>query len=172
MSLKMGHRSYGEPHLRGDISNVIIGKYCSIAQNVIIDCGWHHRPDFVTTYPLNVFFEKLEHIKGHPKSKGDVIIGNDVWIGEGAIIMGGIVIGSGAVIGAGAIVTKDVLPYEIVGGAPAKRIRYRFPIETVKELLKIAWWDWSEEKITENGELLMSNNILEFINKHKWEDKD
>lgn len=166
MSLTLGHRSYGEPILRGDISDVTVGKYCSIAQNVIIDCGWHHRVDFVTTYPLNVFFEKLDYIKGHPKSKGDVIIGNDVWIGEGTIIMGGIVIGSGAVIGAGAIVTKDVMPYEIVGGVPAKTIRFRFPQQTIRELLDIAWWDWSEDKITEAGALLMNNNIRQFIDKY------
>lgn len=161
--LTIGHRSYGSPLLRGDISDVHIGKYCSIAQNVIIDCGWHHRTDFVTTYPLNVFFEKLEHITGHPKSKGDVVIGSDVWIGEGAIIMGGIVIGHGAVVGAGAVVTKDVSPYDIVAGIPAKKIRSRFPKETIDALLKIRWWDWEEEKITEAGELLMSNNIRKFI---------
>lgn len=162
--LTLGHRSYGTPNLRGDISDVTIGKYCSIAQNVIIDCGWHHRTDFVTTYPLNVFFEKLTHIKGHPKSKGDVNIGNDVWVGEWTIIMGGITIGDGAVIGAGSLITKDVLPYQIVGGVPAKHIKMRFTATQIAALLKLRWWDFDEQKITEAGELLMQPDIDKFIN--------
>lgn len=164
--LVLGHRSYGSPLLRGDISDVTIGKYCSIAQNVIIDCGWHHNTEFVTTYPLNVFFEKLTHIKGHPKSKGNVNIGNDVWIGESAIIMGGITIGDGAVIAAGSVVTKDVAPYQIVGGCPAKHIKMRFKAQQIAALQRIAWWNWTEEKITEAGELLMQSDIDKFISKY------
>lgn len=164
--LTLGHRSYGSPILRGDISDVTVGKYCSIAQNVIIDCGWHHRTDFVTTYPLNVFFEKLNHITGHPKSKGDVTIGSDVWIGEGTIIMGGLTIGDGAVIAAGSVVTKNVLPYQIVAGVPARHIKLRFTSTQIAALLKIKWWDWDESKITEAGELLMQSDIDKFINKY------
>lgn len=162
----MGHRSYGEPIIRGDISDVHIGNYCSIAQNVIMDCGWHHRPDFVTTYPLNVFFDHLAALKGHPKSKGDIIIGSDVWIGEGATIMSGVKIESGAVIGAHSVVTKDVKPYHIVAGNPAKEIRQRFNDEQIRALLDIQWWNWPESKIIEAGELLMSDNIDEFIKKY------
>lgn len=162
--LTLGHRSYGTPILRGDISNVTVGKYCSIAQNVIIDCGWHHNTEFVTTYPLNVFFEKLNHIKGHPKSKGDVNIGNDVWLGEHLIIMGGINIGDGAIVAAGSIVTKDILPYQIVAGCPAKHIKMRFTAKQIAALLEIKWWDFSEEKITKYGELLMQSDINKFIN--------
>lgn len=159
-----GHRSYGEPIIRGDISDVYIGKYCSIAQNVIIDCGWHHRSDFVTTYPLNVFFEKLNHITGHPKSKGDVNIGSDVWIGEGATIMGGITIGDGAIVGACSLVTKNVLPYQIVGGVSARHIKMRFTAKQIADLLEIKWWDWDENKIAKHGELLMQPDIDKFIN--------
>lgn len=159
----MGHRSYGEPIVRGDISNVYVGKFCSIAQNVIVDCGFHHETEFVTTYPLNVFFSKLNHIKGHPKSKGHVHIGNDVWIGESTILMGGIIIGDGAVIAAGSVVTKNVDPYEIVGGVPAKPIKKRFTHQQVQQLLKIQWWNWDESKIIANAELLMNKDIQKFI---------
>lgn len=159
-----GHRSYGEPIIRGDISDVHIGKYCSIAQNVIIDCGWHHRSDFVTTYPLNVFFEKLNHITGHPKSKGDVHIGNDCWIGEGVVIMGGVTIGDGAVVAAGSIVTKDVLPYQVVAGVPAKHLKLRFTSKQIAALQEIRWFDWEESKIAKHGELLMQPDIDKFIN--------
>lgn len=167
----MGEYSYGSPIVRGDLSNVHIGKFCSIAQNVIMDCGWHHETEFATTFPLNVFFPELSHIKGHPKSKGDIIIGNDVWIGEGCTIMGGITIGNGAVIGAGSIVTKNVDPYQIVGGSPAREIRHRFDFWTRLKFDKIKWWDWSDEKIIENGELLMDKDISKFINKHYEEAK-
>lgn len=158
-----GHRSYGDPILRGDISDVYVGKYCSIAQNVICDCGWHHRSDFVTTYPLNVFFEPLKHLTGHPKSNGDILIENDVWIGEGVVIMSGVTICDGSVVGAGAIVTKDVEPYSIVAGVPARLVRKRFTEWQIDALLKIKWWDWTEERIIESGALMMQNDIDKFI---------
>ena len=162
--LYMGHRSYGEPILRGDISDVTVGKFCSIAQNVIMDCGWHHNTEFVTTFPLNVFFDKLKHITGHPKSKGNILIGNDVWIGEGAIIMGGIKINNGAVIGAGSVVTRDVPCFAIVGGVPAKIIKYRLTQDQAERLP--AWWEWPDQRIIENGDLLMGD-IETFINNYK-----
>lgn len=165
--LVMGHRSYGSPALRGDISNVYIGNYCSIAQNVIVDCGWNHDGRFVTTYPLSVFFDELKHITGHPLSKGDVNIGNDVWIGEGVIIMSGVNIGNGAIIGAGSVVTRDVGDYEVVGGSPTRHIRWRFRPVQIIHLLDIKWWYWPEKKILENGELLMQSDINKFINEHK-----
>lgn len=161
-----GHRSYGDPIVRGDISDIHIGKFCSIAQNVIVDLGFHHNTNFLTTYPLNVMFDQLKHITGHPVSKGDIIIGNDVWIGEGSIIMGGITIGDGAVIGAGSIVTKNVQPYSIVAGNPAKEIRKRLAPLQIESMIQIAWWNWPDQKIIENAELLMNENKLLFINKH------
>ncbi|MCI5188989.1 MAG: antibiotic acetyltransferase, partial [Candidatus Electrothrix sp. AS4_5] len=89
-----------------------------------------------------------------PKTKGDIRVGHDVWIGTGVIILSGVVIGNGAVIGAGSVVVKDVPPYAIVGGNPAKIIRYRFSPEQIEALQHIAWWDWSEEKIRHHLELI------------------
>jgi acetyltransferase-like isoleucine patch superfamily enzyme len=165
-NVTLGHRSYGEPIVRGDISNVTIGKYCSIAQGVIVDCGWHHNVDWVTTYPLNVIVPSLTHIQGHPKSNGDIIIGNDVWIGEGAVIMGGVTIGDGAVVGTNAVVAKDVEPYAIVAGIPARKVRMRFDAQAIAELIKIAWWNWSDEQVAEAGPLLLQNDIKKFIEKY------
>jgi len=166
----MGRRSYGEPILRGDISNVYIGNFCSIAQNVIMDCGWHHNTNFISTYPFNKMYEEAKHITSHPKSKGDIHIGSDVWIGEGAVIMSGVIIHSGSVIGARSVVTRDVSPYSIVAGAPALQIRKRFSRQIIHKLLMIRWWDWEEEKIKENIDLLMKANIHDFIRKHEKDD--
>ena len=91
--------------------------------------------------------------------KGDIVIGNDVWIGYEAVIMAGVTIGDGAVIGARAVVTKDVPPYTIVGGVPAKPIRRRFPEDVISDLLKIRWWDWPEEKIQMNIQAIQSGQI-------------
>jgi len=161
--ITMGKMSYGSPVVRGDISDIHIGKFCSIAQNVIFDCGWHHNVDFTTTFPLNVFYPELKHITSHPKSKGDIIIENDAWIGEGSIIMGGITIHNGAVIGAGSVVTKDVEPYQVVGGCPAKHIKYRVNNYQAEMLQKIKWWDWDDKKIIKKAELIMSPDVESFI---------
>ena len=162
--ITQGFMSYGMPVLRGDISDIYIGKFCSLAQNVIFDCGWHHNTEFVTTFPLNVFLPELKHITSHPKSKGDIIIENDVWTGEGSIIMGGTTRGNGSVIGAGSVITKNVPPYSIVCGVPGKVIKYRFSESEIKSLQELKWWDWSIEKIIKNGGILMSNNINKIIN--------
>ena len=103
---------------------------------------------------------------GHPSCKGDIIVGNDVWIGAKATIMSGVKIGDGAIVGATATVTKDVPPYAIVAGNPAKIIKYRFNEKQIESLLKIAWWDWTEDRIKTEAMTLWSDNIDEFINKH------
>lgn len=92
-------------------------------------------------------------------NKGDIIIGNDVWIGYEAVILAGVTIGDGAIIGTRAVVTKDVPPYSIVGGVPAKSIRKRFDDETIVELLRLKWWDWSEEKIAQNIQAIKSGQV-------------
>lgn len=92
-------------------------------------------------------------------NKGDIVVGNDVWIGYEAVILAGVTIGDGAIIGARAVVTKDVPPYTIVGGIPAKQIRKRFNEETIDILLKLKWWDWSKERIAKNIAAIQSGNV-------------
>jgi acetyltransferase-like isoleucine patch superfamily enzyme len=144
----------------------VIGKYCSIAHNIEI-LSIKHRSDFVTTFP---FYSRRESFCYNPDKKEDQIynstkIGNDVWIGANVVIIGGVTVGDGAVIGAGSVVTKDVEPYSIVAGNPAKLIRKRFADDQISKLLEIRWWNWSEEKIKDNIDLLLSND-LNFFKKY------
>ena len=131
---------------------LIIGKFCSIA------CGTkflfnraNHTLKSLSTYTFPLFYEEWELEKSNITTawdnKGDIVIGNDVWIGYEAVIMAGVHIGDGAIIAARAVVTKDVPPYTIVGGTPAKEIRKRFDTEVIQQLLKLKWWDWSTNKI-------------------------
>ncbi len=134
---------------------LMIGKFCSIACGAkFIFNSANHTLSSLSTYPFPLFFEewglKREEVTDSWDNKGDIVIGNDVWIGYEAVIMAGVTIGDGAIIGTRAVVTKDVPPYTIVGGVPARMIRKRFPDETIKELLKIRWWDWPKERIAEN----------------------
>lgn len=163
----IGHGTYGSPTVRawGDC-HLVIGKYCSIADNVTILVGGEHNTRFVSTYPFNVLHEKARHIKGHPVSKGNVNIGNDVWIGTEAMILSGVTIGSGAVIGARSVVTKDVKPYSIVGGNPARHLRDRFDGDVIDALLEIAWWDWPKDKIEAEIPALLNEDVRGFIAKH------
>ena len=141
-----------------------IGKFCSIA------CGTkflfnsaNHALDSLSTYPFPLFFEEWnlekEKVTEAWDNRGDIVIGNDVWIGYEAVILSGVTIGDGAIIGTRAVVTKDVPPYTIVGGVPAKPIRKRFDEKVIKELLKIKWWDWTEEKIARNIENIKNGCI-------------
>jgi len=131
---------------------LIIGKFCQIATGVrFIMNGANHAMDGVSTYPFKVFGKSWKNAPMNVRaSKGDTVIGNDVWIGTAAKIMPGVRIGDGAIIGSHALVTKDVPPYAIVGGNPAKLIRKRFSEEEIHFLVTLAWWDWPIEKITEN----------------------
>jgi acetyltransferase-like isoleucine patch superfamily enzyme len=144
-----------------------IGKFCSIGRDITIVTGGEHRTDLITTYEFR--FPPFRHARTRLRSrtKGDVIIGNDVWIATGATILSGVKIGDGAVIGACSVVTKDVEPYSIVAGNPARLIRMRFDEETIDSLLKIKWWDWDIERIKLNMPLLLSENINEFIKKNR-----
>lgn len=132
---------------------LIIGKFCQIASGVtFIMNGANHLQDSVSTFPFAIFGEDWKDAmegKSYP-TKGDTEIGNDVWIGFDATIMPGVKIGDGAIIGSKSVVTKDVEPYSIVGGNPAKLIRKRFSEEKIAELLEMKWWDWPIDEITAN----------------------
>lgn len=141
-----------------------MGKFCSIA------CGTkflfnsaNHALDSLSTYPFPLFFEEWnlekEKVTEAWDNRGDIVIGNDVWIGYEAVILSGVTIGDGAIIGTRAVVTKDVPPYTIVGGVPAKSIRKRFDEKVIEALLKIKWWDWTEEKVARNIENIKTGCI-------------
>lgn len=143
---------------------LIIGKFCSIACGAkFIFNSANHCLSSLSTYPFPIFFEEWDlDVKDITKTwdnKGDIVIGNDVWIGYEAVILAGVTIGDGAVIGARAVVTKDIPPYTIVGGVPAKPIRKRFTQEMIDYLLKIKWWNWSEERIRQHISEIQSGNI-------------
>ncbi len=136
-----------------------IGKFCMIASDVtFIMNGANHLIDSFSTYPFAIFGDSWGEAmagKEYPQ-KGDVTVGNDVWIGYKATIMAGVTIGDGAIIAAQAVVTKDVPPYTIVGGNPAQIIKKRFSDEQIALLLRLQWWHWDIEKITDNLQLLTS----------------
>jgi len=145
---------------------LIIGKFCSIACGAkFLFNSANHKMASLSTYTFPLFFEEWglekENVAQAWDQKGDIIIGNDVWIGYEAVILPGVTIGDGAVIGCRAVVTKDVPPYTIVGGVPAKPIRKRFDEETIKELQKIKWWDWTEEKIAGKIPAIQAGNLEE-----------
>lgn len=132
-----------------------IGKFCSIACGAkFLFASANHTQASVSTYPFPIFFEEWDLDIGDVTSawdhKGDIIIGNDVWIGYEAVVMAGVTIGDGAIIGARAVVTKDVPPYTIVGGVPAREIRRRFSDDVIARLLELKWWDWPAERIQRN----------------------
>jgi len=165
--VEIGAYSYGIPSII-KLTNkytLKIGKFCSIAKGVWIIVDGNHRVDWVSTFPFGEIFSDISKNPDHSIGKGNMTIGNDVWIGQNAIILPGVNIGDGAVIAAGAVVVKDVGDYEIVGGNPAKNIKYRFSTEQIQHLKKIAWWNWDFKEIKKNYEFLQSTNINIFINK-------
>lgn len=136
--------------INGD--RLVIGKFCSIACGVkFLFNSANHTQSSLSTYPFPIFYEEWGLDRGHVTqawdNKGDIVIGNDVWIGYEAVVLAGVTVGDGAIIGARALVTKDVPPYTIVGGVPARIIRRRFPEDTIAKLLKLQWWEWPAEKI-------------------------
>ena len=164
----VGRHTYGHDKLTilswGEGAKLRIGAFCSVATGVTVILGGNHRVDWATTYPfghINTDALGGEGIKGHPATNGDVVIGNDVWLGNGATIMSGVTIGDGAVVAARALVTRDVAPYDIVGGNPAKVIRARFPDDVREALLALKWWDLPDEIVRDIAPLLSAPPTLE-----------
>ena len=143
--------------------NVEVGAFCSISNNVVIG-GGNHPLNWVSTSPA--FYKGRDSISKrlatleYDSSDAHTIIGNDVWIGNGVLIKPGVIIGDGAVLGMGSVVTKDVEPYTIVGGNPAKVIRKRFDDETIQKLLAIKWWEWEDDKILSYSKYFNDTNEL------------
>ncbi|WP_265454946.1 Vat family streptogramin A O-acetyltransferase [Aeromonas salmonicida] len=144
---------------------LIIGKFCAIARGVkFIMNGANHQSSGFSTYPFFIFgngWESAAPAPGTLPYKGDTVIGNDVWIGYDALIMPGVKVGNGAIIAARSVVTGDVPDYAIVGGNPAKLIRYRFDDDTIAQLNALAWWDWPVEQISRNLQLIGGGDITE-----------
>lgn len=143
---------------------LIIGKFCSIACGAtFIFNSANHRQSALSTYTFPLFYEEWQLDKQEVTSawdnKGDIIIGNDVWIGYEATILSGVRIGDGAIIGARALVTKDVPPYTVVGGVPAKELKQRFDPSTIQKLQQLQWWDWPYEKIQRGIPYLRNGDI-------------
>lgn len=143
---------------------LIIGKFCSIACGAkFLFTSANHTLKSLSTYPFPLFFEEWDLDKKQVQSawdnKGDIVIGNDVWIGYEAVILSGVQIGDGAIIGTRAVVTKDIPPYTIVGGVPAKAIKKRFDEETIDKLQKIQWWNWSFERLQQFLPYIMNGEV-------------
>ena len=145
---------------------LIIGAFCSIACGAkFLFNSANHTLRSLSTYPFPIFYEewglKRENVTNAWDNKGNIVFGNDVWIGYEAVILAGVTIGDGAIIGTRAVVTKDVPPYTIVGGVPAKPIRRRFPEETAEKLLELQWWNWPRERIAEHIAALQAGSIAQ-----------
>lgn len=156
--LVIGAYSYGGDDsisvvaVQGSQRRVVIGKFCSLADGLRFYLDVDHRTDWVTTFPFSEFsalphFESGATVVGHPKSNGDIVLGNDVWAGTNASFVSGVNVGDGAVIAAHAHVVADVPPYAIVGGNPARVLRLRFSAEDIAELLQLKWWDLPAQQI-------------------------
>ncbi len=154
---------HGFPSFPRENETLTIGKFCSIADGVAFMLGSEHDPGLCTTYPFNMLFKEYADINSHPRLKGNIVVGNDVWFGSDCKIMSGVTIGDGACIAANAVVTKDVPPYAIVGGVPAKVIRKRFPDEIIEKFMEIKWWDWPWEMIYKAIPILQSGSYEELF---------
>lgn len=152
--ISLGDFTYGENNLTinewGEGANLSIGKFCSLGDRISIFLGGNHRTDWITTFPFGhtaIDYFGKERVPGHPSTNGDINIGCDVWIGSDVKIFSGITIGNGAVIAGSSVVVKDIEPYSIVGGNPAKLIKYRFNEEIIDLLNRLKWWDLDHQVI-------------------------
>lgn len=172
--MEVGKFTYGQQNIthvfKQEFPNVrlIIGKFCSIASNIKVYYGQgYHDSNNISTYPFGYVHNNEFGLPcyNNGKTKGDIIIGNDVWIGDNVTIISGVIIGDGSIIATNSHVTSNVKPYSIVGGNPAKLIKYRFDDEIIQKLLEIKWWDWDTEKIKNFASVLNSGDINLFLEK-------
>ena len=148
----------------GSERKVVIGSFCSISPEVEIITGGIHPTDWVSTFPFRIAWRMPgAFADGMPSSRGDTVIGSDVWIGTGAMILSGVTIGHGSVVAARSLVARDVPPYAIVAGAPARVVRSRFSPDVVAKLLELAWWQWDDKRIREFVPLLSSADVDRFV---------
>ena len=173
-NVEIGRFTYGYETIQilqwGEGASLKIGSFCSISDPSTIMLGGNHRVDWITTFPFgHIFADELggTEIKGHPASKGNVVIGNDVWIGRNATIMSGVTIGDGAVIAANSIVVKDVGAYETWGGNPARKLKTRFKEDVIKSLLDLQWWNLEIDVIKKIIPLLSKEPDLQTLNQLK-----
>ncbi|MGW8281549.1 CatB-related O-acetyltransferase (plasmid) [Sphingomonas aurantiaca] len=161
----VGTGSYGQLQVLdfGDGGTFRMGAYCSVAEDAQVLLGGAHRVDWVTTYPFPRIEPALAHLPGYPPPVEAVTIGSDVWIGTRALILSGVTIGDGAVVAAGAVVTRDVAPYAVVGGVPARVIRHRFDPDTIARLQAVAWWHWDHDRVLRAAPHLCSARIDTFL---------
>ena len=166
-TLVMGTMSYYAPNVvkfKGDTGRVIIGNFASVAPDADFYVGGLHRTEWVSLYGLRTMFELPgAHEDGFTHGRGDIVVGSDTWITNGATVLSGVTIGDGAVVGTKAVVAKDVRPYAIVVGNPAREIGRRFDDAQVEALLRIRWWDWPTEVVKERVGLLSSPDVDGFI---------
>ena len=164
--VEIGRHTYGlikesffVPHKNVPVQ---IGSFCSVGPGVLFICAAEHRVDTATTFPIQFVNGKIRNAPG-TVGKGPITVGHDVWIGARATILGGVTIGNGAVIGAGSIVTRDIPPYAIAVGNPARVIRYRFAPEIIERMQALQWWNWSDDLIRDRVELLTATGVDRFL---------
>lgn len=166
-ALVLGRESHGMPVVRrfkGDTGRVIIGNFVTIADGVEFHCGGLHRTEWVSQYGLRAMLDLPgAYEDGFPHGRGDIVVGGDAWFGPGAVVTTGVTIGPGAVVATRAVVTRDVAPYAIVGGIPAKVIGRRFDDEQVAALLRIAWWEWPTATIRARVDELSDPDVDAFV---------
>lgn len=162
---EVGVGTYGIPEVTefGDKATLRIGAYTSIAAGVKILLGGEHHTDWLTTYPFPKMIDEVADIPDSTTTRGDVVIGSDCWICTNALILSGVTIGHGAVVAAGAVVTRDVPPFAIVGGNPARQIRWRFEEDIREALLASAWWDWPVDEVKQVARTLCSTDMTAFL---------